>query len=300
LANSTAVSPTPAPDGTVQASPFGILYNIIDGAEPSDLQVVVVADITTLHLEEFMIMLFADNFGVAVENFESEMIDYGTTPNFAIAYAAEITFAETSAFFPTAEDVDALIQLAFLEPEVFDLLNALRELPPDDPFAATETVEFFLLDDEIRVGTGRTSGNLSATQITLVAGALSILLVAVCFLLMRFRSKRIEARLSRLGAKPNRVHDIPILMPSHSYGYSIVSSHSENLMHFRDDTGSTASSGSVFGSFSVRSIPSETIRIHARQVSPSANALSETQSFVSRRRQSSDPFHSGELDIQPI
>ena len=247
------------------------------------------------HLEDFIIAQFSDTFGVEVVDFESELTNTTTTPVVSIAYTVEVVFADTSTFIPTTEELDVLVQLAFLEPPVFDLLTDLRSLPSDSPFSSTESVEYFLLEGKLRVG-ATPRDRLSAVQLTLITGASAILLAAVALLSMRWRTGRIEAKFSTVTS--SKVQDIPVLMPAHSYGYSILSSHSENIMQFRDDTGSTASSGSLCGFVSVQSIPSETAHLYARQLIPSS-ALASTQSLASEGKRV-NPYYSGELDIRPI
>ena len=251
------------------------------------------------HLEAFVMAQFSDTFGVAVENFEGKITTYATFPDVVIMYTVEVTFADTSSFTPSTDELDVLVQLAFLEPPVFDLLTDFQNLPSDNPFSGTESVEYSLLEERIRVDATPRS-TLSNTQITLVTGVSAMILVIAVFLLMRCRTRRIEARFST--ATSSKVQDIPILMPAHSYGYSIVSSHSENIMQFRDDTGSTASSGSIFSSTSIRSIPSQTTRLYAHPVRPS-KAFAETRIFPRERAEkaeSNNSNYSGELDIRPV
>ena len=280
------VAPSPAPtamalDRTVQASPFLVAYNIT-GVEPDELEMVVASEVTLTHIEDFIVEQFSSTFDLSVESFDGILTEFGTNP-VAIAYSAEVTFSEGS-LIPMTSDVDDLIQIAFLEPPVLDLLGDFQELPPPMPFRDTESVEYFLLS-ELRSGEHAES----LVGIGLGAGVSAAFLVALYCFWMRWRSRRrTTSTLSKAGG-------IPFIMPSHSYTDSIGSSNT-NLMHFRDED--TVSMTSM----SVRSVASETRKICARPFDAAVLAAhaSETQKHYARSCESTAPFHSADLDIQPV
>jgi len=291
----------------VQATPFGVSYNLSEGAsEPNDFEVVFASEITMAHVEETVRSKFKVTFGVVVDSFQSEIIGSTTTPNVVIQYSVSVTFSESSDFIPLPDEVDTLVYLAF---EDQDLIADLRALPPETPFSQTESVEYVKM--EIRNGERVVS--LSASQISLITGASAMVLIAVCYALMRSKSRRNAAR-AVAGTKFSRVQEIPVLMPGRSYGgISMFSNESENLMQFRDDTGSTTSSGSAFGSLSVDPMASEQMKMYAQPVESkpswqSSDDLRRRQ-YASEERQSRfarptsekvGPFHSIGLEIQPF
>jgi len=261
------------------------------------------------HVEETVRSNFEGTFGVVVDNFQSEIIGSTTTPNVVIQYSVSVTFSESSDFIPLPDEVDTLVNLAFLGSPVQDLIADLRALPPETPFSQTESVKYVKM--EIRNGERVVS--LSASQISLITGASAMVLIAVCYALMRSKSRRNAAR-AVAGTKFSRVQEIPVLMPGRSYGgISMFSNESENLMQFRDGTGSTTSSGSAFGSLSVDPMASEQMKMYAQPVESkpswqSSDDLRRRQ-YASEERQSRfarptsekfGPFHSIGLEIQPF
>jgi len=306
----TTTAPSASSSNVVQATPFGVSYIISEGAsEPNDFEVVFASEITMAHVEETVRSNFEGTFGVVVDSFQSEIIGSTTTPNVVIQYSVSVTFSESSDFIPLPDEVDTLVNLAFLDPPVQDLIADLRALPPETPFSQTESVEYVKM--EIRNGERVVS--LSASQISLITGASAMVLIAVCYALMRSKARRNAAR-AVAGTKFSRVQEIPVLMPGRSYGgISMFSNESENLMQFRDDTGSTTSSGSAFGSLSVDPMASEQMKMYAQPVESkpswqSSDDLRRRQ-YASEERQSRfarptsekfGPFHSIGLEIQPF
>ena len=269
--------------------------------------IVTAAEITMSHLQDFIVELFSGTFEVVVETFDFTILDFGSVPA-AIAYAVELTFSETSAFIPSVNDVDDLVELAFMEPSVLDLLADFQEQPPEMPFQETKSVEFVLLS-EIRAV--ERVGPLSPMRIGLISGASVAFFLVLCYCWRQQRSRRRRKTLNVSGSWPSKSEGMPVIMPSHSFVESLTSGRA-NLMHFREDTESTTS-GSVYDGLSTISIPSETQKVFTRPVDRATSSApesvdhlnghvhtSETQKLHAQPCESTKPLWSADLDIHPV
>lgn len=236
---------------TVRVTPFRISYVIGSGQEPDVYQFAFGGDVTLAHLEDYMREQFSTTFGVEITSFTFRILMTGLNP-VSIDYTVDLIFAQSSAFIPNKQEVDMLVELAFLPPAVQTLLDSFGMLPPESVFMTTQSVEYMplydvVVDDDIKLldideGDG---AHLSAATKGLISGSAA----AVALLAFSLLSRR---RRFRKGSLPVTKHSkseaIPIIMPAYSY----CDSRRSNLMHFKDDAGSTTSSDASH-KFSLRS-----------------------------------------------
>ena len=236
--------------------------------DPNDPLFALTADITLTFLEGFLVDKFSTAFGLSIVDFGSMVIDIATyEPILAMAYAIEVTFAQDSAFVPTTDEIDQLIQIAFSPAAVQVLIaNLQQELSP----AMIQSVQYLPLPDSIlptaereRVNNANNDDNdedgSSAAFVGVVSGAATLISIAFCYLLAMLRRRARYGRVQAFPTANNGKHAGGLsldLMPSHSYcdSYLAASSigrssnnSSNNIMHFRDSTGSTTSSSSGIG-----------------------------------------------------
>lgn len=122
--------------GTVVRSQVCSTYETTNG-NPSDKDFNEAAFLTCAHLEQYIATTFelGAPFILLDDMFCS---DFSTTTDpHRICYEIAVTFAEDSEVLPAQGDVDSLICIAFLPPEVEDLLADLSSLMVSNPFSTT-------------------------------------------------------------------------------------------------------------------------------------------------------------------
>jgi len=102
-----------------------------------------------------------------------------------IGFEGDTTFSKTSSSVPTGQELDALLALAFEEPQVGIFLTMLKELPPDNPFSTVTNVVY---SSSRGSEEERTESRFSRSLIFVTAG-LSILFCIQGFLYIAFKQR---------------------------------------------------------------------------------------------------------------
>jgi hypothetical protein len=217
-------------------------YVLSDNKDPNEFEFAFGGDLTTAYLNDFLVDQFNTTFGVKIATFTPRVLMTGLNP-VSIEYTVDVVFAQSSAFIPSTQDVDALIELAFQQPSVQTLLDTFHMQPPDLPFMTTTSVTYTALPDVVVDDFIKSyerdqddDGNLSATQKGLISGSAAIAVLAFLLAFLAFL-RRCRKRSFLQVTKHSKSQGMP-LMPSYSY----CDSRSSNLMPFKDDTRSTSSS----------------------------------------------------------
>ena len=136
------VFPDPTISGdTVQASPFRLTYMLTDSTEPSEAQYALAADVALMHIEAIVRDQFSFAFGVEVDVFDGMVTAMGNNP-VTIDFNVIISFTSDRSFLPTPQDIDALIELSLLSPNVEILIGEYTSLSTDSPFSTTQSVTY--------------------------------------------------------------------------------------------------------------------------------------------------------------
>jgi len=110
------------------------IYESSDG-NPSQEDFNDASDLTCLHLEEFIAGTFVLGAPfILFESAECLSIETSANPN-QICYEIAVSVSPDSPGVPTQDDVDSLVCIALLPPEVDTLLDDLALLGPSNPFS---------------------------------------------------------------------------------------------------------------------------------------------------------------------
>jgi hypothetical protein len=254
----TSSPPTPSDDqNTVRATPFSLTYILSEPREPNVFEYAFAADVALVHLETFLKEQFSSIVDFQIEDLQGMIIETGFNP-VTIDFSATVIFSENSSIPVTQEELNMLIELAFLAPQVDTLIEVYRTLPPDEPFSTTQSIEFSTLSNvvknDINLLQREQVGGKSTTEKVLIAGLtfLSLLLFTLVGLWYRSRRRAQGCPLTR-----SKFELIPI-MPAYSY----CDTRSSNLMQFKDETFSAT--------------PDESLRFKARSNSSSMSSHSSS------------------------
>jgi hypothetical protein len=138
---------------------------------------------------------------VIVNSYEFRVLD--TVDPVTIDYAVDIVFAQDSPFIPSQQEVDALVELAFLEPNKATLLESLRSFQKSDlPFGFIDDVIFeplldVVVDDET-ISWVREEEWTSA-YIGLVSGSIVVAFLVLMVLASRRRRYCVKSKLYDQG-----------------------------------------------------------------------------------------------------
>jgi len=301
-------STKPANDQKVLATPFSLEYRsdiiqlrFLQEWYSDELHAALAAQMTMKHLKTFVDDQFRSTFGVDLKRFGSTYTiikSSSTVP--VIAYAVDITFAgATSAFIPSLNEVDLIIELAFRKPAVLSLIRDLQELPEEVPFHDTQSVVYKMPEGSQGVVEENDSLLSPASFGVIVGGCAMISFMACCFFARhrsRMRCARARAATSRSHLRRAKEDGMEILMPSHSYCDSFLEGSRNSSNNYINDgtfhdsitgscTGSSRSKQSrSFGRLSTASIVSETHKIYAnlRATNSSSRASSNAGAWDER------------------
>lgn len=143
-----------------QATPFAVTYFGVNTTF-SDKDFQDAQSATEKFLADYLTEQFQVNEETYVDDILSNTLEVNSTPlppN--AAYKFEVVFTNNSSFIPTADEVDVLLESAFLDPARQRLVASLMNLSSDNPFSGVFTVEFlprFDLDER----TGRKNATVS-------------------------------------------------------------------------------------------------------------------------------------------
>jgi len=129
--NGVTISPTaplplyhlssPSPSITLDVEPttrviaFIIEYktSLLQNEGPDEQVYALTANITMVHLADFLAFEFSQTFGAPIKSFGSVLLDAYSDTLPTIIYEVRVTFSEASAFVPTTDEVNFVTELAF-------------------------------------------------------------------------------------------------------------------------------------------------------------------------------------------
>lgn len=159
-----SISPTATPPSdNVTATPFNVTYTI-PGSTPTAAEFTAAGDLTSAYLDQYFTQFFENNPTTNLSNFISVQVgNSGSNNPASIGFQVTTDFTPGSENFPSAQDIDYLIQAALSPPFVQTLLNSLSTLPSSNPLSATTNVTY----STSSVGTKSFIQTLSESQTTL-------------------------------------------------------------------------------------------------------------------------------------
>ena len=98
-------------------------------------------DLALANVEAYLRDQFSNAFGITINVFVGMIADMGVNP-VTIDFNVEISFTMDSSFVPSQADIDALIETAFLPPNVDRIIAEYNSLPADSPFSSTQNVRY--------------------------------------------------------------------------------------------------------------------------------------------------------------
>lgn len=124
-----------------RATPFSATY-LLTSDSYTEQQFSTAQRITQQFLDDYVSMQFADKKKTGIDKLTSKVLEVnaGSPPD--AAFGLEIKFNESSTFVPSNQEVDVLIESAFMDPAVQELITALQNLPLDNPFSGVVAVEY--------------------------------------------------------------------------------------------------------------------------------------------------------------
>ena len=191
-------------------------------------------DLALANVEAYLRDQFSNAFGITINVFVGMIADMGVNP-VTIDFNVEISFTMDSSFVPSQADIDALIEVAFLPPNVDTLIAEYNSLSADSPFSTTQTVGYEAPPGIDRDGLKIAELNAepekgsSKAETSLIVGASLLALVTSIMFMAWLKARR--NRYVQVSAQANRKSDLLAIMPAYSY----CDSRSSNLMQFKDE-----------------------------------------------------------------
>lgn len=124
----------------MRASAFSVTYFFDDGS-PQASDFTAAERITLDHVQTVVTDFYAQFPSITLEDFAGFGLGRATGPA-RVGYDVIARFALDSNPFPTREELDFVVASAFQPPLDQELLNALTQLPPSNPFSQTTAVEY--------------------------------------------------------------------------------------------------------------------------------------------------------------
>ena len=141
-ATPSATSSPTSPSQIVQASPFGAIYTLETGVEPTSVDYAAASDLTLDHIDQFMATIFAsipETSYLGQVSFPTSETDNPVSIDFDFT----AIFGGGSQTVPLPMELDQLIEQSMSQPTVDDLIDKLRALPSNNPFSTTTDVSYF-------------------------------------------------------------------------------------------------------------------------------------------------------------
>jgi hypothetical protein len=206
--------------------------------DPTEAQFNDAERITREFLEQFFIDFFEISFefdfvSLSVGNLGNTV---GPPPRIDYSVSAFFLPAGGTERIPTVEELDILIQTAFLQPSVQTLLLELRTLPLENPFSSTSTV--FYSTEPMAAPLLSASSDSTATAVPTVligmaagVGALACIITAIFAARRRSRYRPIKQILPTNDAMPYRSNIMAFMDRELSTSGSYSSSRSSCSFH---------------------------------------------------------------------
>ena len=147
----------------VDLEPFALLYDTEMQRQASRAELAEVTDVTRLYLEEFMFAEFEGTTLTYLDDFVTRMITStfltGDVP-YVIDYSSTARFSPFSPFFPSTEQLDEALVIAFSGANMAVYESRLAGLPENNVFHGASC---FFGDDSIARVSQQQSGNNAAS-----------------------------------------------------------------------------------------------------------------------------------------
>jgi hypothetical protein len=231
---------------TVRVTPFRVEYDLTVDTVPDEFQFGFGSDITMVHLEDYVRSQLESRFGVQINEFQFRLLETGVDP-ITIDYTIDIIFDPSSAFIPTKQEVDILVELAFMEPSKDDLLKSLRTYQQFDlPFGFIDDVVFeplydVVVDDDLKsLERDDVEEWTQPAYIGIVSGSIVLALMALTILVSR-RRRRLRFTLNDKKLY-NDVAGPPALLPPNEVDYTEEEHEEESSSGWESEAGVSSSS----------------------------------------------------------
>jgi hypothetical protein len=132
------------PPQTIPATPYNIEYEISEiVTEVDDAEAAL--NTTLLYLADFLIAEFEMASTAQILRFDGLYDNFLVGPPPVGSLTTEVTFAGSSMIIPSTAELDVLVERAFQEPAVQELIERLQtEMDPDNPLSQTTAVTYFI------------------------------------------------------------------------------------------------------------------------------------------------------------
>jgi hypothetical protein len=123
-------------------------------------------NITMEFLQDYLNEQFDSSTTTTVDQYSSEVLEANVTqvpPS--LTYAFQILFTDSTTFFPSEDEIDIVIESAFVAPFADVLISVLQQLDAANPFSTTNTVAYTIRSDLKLLKRGRSqSGDQNGTS----------------------------------------------------------------------------------------------------------------------------------------
>jgi hypothetical protein len=186
----------PIPGISVRATPFSVVYTPTS-APVTAIDFMSAIDLTCIHVKESLRAIIGLNPFNSLVDITCTSVSTSTAPAASISYDVVIIFSPTSSMVLTTNNTDDILEIAFLPPEVTNLINDLRTLPASNPFSTVTSTVYSIAPAPIRAPisnlTTTDSSNNNMVQINgsylfTVSGIVGILLLFFTAIFKQCRS----------------------------------------------------------------------------------------------------------------
>jgi hypothetical protein len=122
-----------------------------------------VEGITIQYLEDYLDDQFFDNNQTIVDYYVSNIVENKTAPP-SIVYDFGVAFTNLTTFIPSQQEVDVLIESAFLTPAVNILISAMKQIGTENPFSKTMSIIYVRQSNFGIIKDGRNRDDTNSTD----------------------------------------------------------------------------------------------------------------------------------------
>jgi hypothetical protein len=117
-------------------------------------------NITMEFLQDFLNEQFDSSTTTTVDKYTSDVLQANVTQILpSLAYAFKILFSDSTTFFPTEDEIDIVIESAFVAPFAEVLVSLLQKLDVANPFSTTMNVVYTIQSDLNLLKSGRSESD---------------------------------------------------------------------------------------------------------------------------------------------
>lgn len=241
MGGSITASPTDSGSVPFDLTPFALLYETETKRQASRLELVEVTDVTRLYLEEFMFDELTGSAFTFLDDFITRMITStfvtgGDTP-YIIDYSATARYNPFSTVFPSQEQLDEALTIAFTGANLAVYIDRLTGLPEDNVFFGAQV---FFSEPVLRAPHRSDDDNAAAA---IAAAAVAATLIAAGIVLYK-RRKHLDENTKDLDKKGDATV-AGETYSGYSYDGTSVSQGSRYRDHDEDDEEALRSRGTL-------------------------------------------------------